>query len=710
VAPGHIQQCHYYTVDASFAFWASLAVYLMLRIPSKRWWIYLLCGAAWGMTGGTRLLGVVLGAPLAVAILRPAEAGEEGFAVRLRRLVGPPVLLCGVLAAALTVCGEPFLVLDPDHFLSRDDLKRFTMAMDVASGEIVRVWTLYDFGTTPYLFYLTSLFRHALGLPLEVAALAGVGLALWLRPKGCWVILCWLGVYFLLVGRLHTKPIRYTTPMLPALSVLGAWTCVQAGCWLRSWTGRRWLYGLPALLVTVPTGAHGLATAALYDSEDCRFQARAWANDNIPKGSVVLAERGGFSTTWMIPGKHYFQKTGPGSAFIRVEGHYPYWAQLELLRMLLSDVEWIVLTEENRMRQYLMARKQFPVGYMLYDRLSSGRLGFSHIASFHETRSLLGWEFSERGADPTVTAFDHPVVSVYRRSTADLPAVLDEWESELIADPALPDGLVRSGVQAYKQQNWERAILEFSRSVEVSPGFLLGRILVREAYLRQGNKSRAAEILEMLEESDLRPREAFVGMYKAGLRSEGLFYLDHYLGQLSPDDSDHRQTRKLAAALRFEFAVALTEQDRRDEAMKQYRRAIELVPGYPGAHANLGAILLDGGEHADAEPFLKRAAELDPSQTAVHVNLGILYYNQDDYESALSAFREAEKTAQGDVEKDVRLGLGQTYEKLGMADEAAREYSEVLRIHPGHELALERLGRLESRRSSGGDTTLPDSP
>jgi hypothetical protein len=35
-SPIHIQQSHFYTVDTTFTFWASLALLLMLRLPSDR--------------------------------------------------------------------------------------------------------------------------------------------------------------------------------------------------------------------------------------------------------------------------------------------------------------------------------------------------------------------------------------------------------------------------------------------------------------------------------------------------------------------------------------------------------------------------------------------------------------------------------------------------------------------------------------------------
>ena len=106
--------------------------------------------------------------------------------------------------AFLLIC-EPFLILDPALFFSDDDVRRLIPSMQVARGEIVHIWTLFDFSTTPFLFYLTHLLRDALGYPLECAALVGIAITIYKRATTGLILLSWLLPYFLLVGGLHTK-------------------------------------------------------------------------------------------------------------------------------------------------------------------------------------------------------------------------------------------------------------------------------------------------------------------------------------------------------------------------------------------------------------------------------------------------------------------------------------------------------------------------
>ncbi len=315
---GHIQQCHFYTVDVSFAFWITLGVYLILKLPSDRTLPYVVCGLVCGMAAGTRLMGGMLCLAFLVAHVWPTPGPRDRqrprrktrkrgprrlwvltqFA-RVWRSVRPAftwrALLCGAIVLAVAVVCEP-LLLKPGEFFSSNDMRNFLPSVKITKGELIRIWVLYDFATTPYLFYVTHLFRYAMGMPLEIASLCGVALAIWKRQRDWWVLLAWLIPYFLIVGGFHAKPVRYTTPMQPLMAVLAAWACLEAAGWIRERLNQVWVYALPVALVVIPTVAYGIATAGVYRSSS-RFEAAGWIERNIPEGAGVLTERGGYPTS-----------------------------------------------------------------------------------------------------------------------------------------------------------------------------------------------------------------------------------------------------------------------------------------------------------------------------------------------------------------------------------------------------------------------------
>ncbi len=652
---GHIQQSHYYTVEVSLTFWLCLAILLLLQMPSNRKALYLAFGVVCGLAIGTRLVGIWLGIPFLITHLWPQNGRSQET---WRTLMTPQILTCAVSALAVTLACEPFLILDPGHYFSHTELTRLMPSLKVAKGEQVVIWSLFDFSTTPYLFYFTHLFRYALGVPLEIVALLGVLLALARRRRHELVILGWIIPYFLTVGGLHTMPIRYTTPLLPFLGLLGAWTCVEASLWLH----RRWrllpISALPVLSVGLPALAHGASISEIFRQKDSRIAAAHWIREHIPEGSVVLTERGGFQTFWMVPEARYRRKVVEANYFVTAEKCVPYWSQLNFLESKLRGVEWLVLIEENRMRQFLEVPDRYPIAYGFYNRLASGKLGFEGVASFKVSPTIFGWRFSEAGAEPTITAYDHPRVWVYRSTGTDVKALLADWTKRMGQDERFADRYIRAGVKAYRENDWEAAAAEFRHTVERQPEFMLGHLLLREVYLKQGMAEEAAREWQLAsKDGNGITFQALLGLAQAGLVDEGTAYLDQFLRVSKGKGSiDSLKIAQIESTIRF---VLETKQR---ETETDYLRDVRLNPD-------------------NVDPIF---------------NLGVLYYRQGRYEQAASYFARVIELSPHDPE--ARLGLAGAYARVGRREDAIREFRGVLSINPEDAQAksgLESLLKLE---------------
>ena len=177
VCPGHIQQSHYYTVDPVLTFWVTLGLVVLLKLPSRDWRLYIAFGLVCGLAAGTRFVGAWIGLPFLILHFFKYKPQGSIFSAPLRLTLSDNLkrvgAVMGIGAAVLIAC-EPFLILDPAYYFSATDVRQFAPSLQVARGEIIRVWTLFDFTTTPYLFYFTHLFRYALGFPLELAGLVGL--------------------------------------------------------------------------------------------------------------------------------------------------------------------------------------------------------------------------------------------------------------------------------------------------------------------------------------------------------------------------------------------------------------------------------------------------------------------------------------------------------------------------------------------------------
>jgi predicted O-linked N-acetylglucosamine transferase (SPINDLY family) len=85
----------------------------------------------------------------------------------------------------------------------------------------------------------------------------------------------------------------------------------------------------------------------------------------------------------------------------------------------------------------------------------------------------------------------------------------------------------------------------------------------------------------------------------------------------------------------------LREQDRLDEAIVEYRRALELKPDFPEALNNLGAALAEQGCLDEAETAYRHALQLQPGHLKARNNLGGALERQGRLDEAIAEYRKA---------------------------------------------------------------------
>lgn len=76
-------------------------------------------------------------------------------------------------------------------------------------------------------------------------------------------------------------------------------------------------------------------------------------------------------------------------------------------------------------------------------------------------------------------------------------------------------------------------------------------------------------------------------------------------------------------------------------AVAAYRKALEVEPHHPEAHLNLGRLLHESGELAQAEQHYRAAGAADPGAARAHYNLGVVLEDTGREAEAIGAYREA---------------------------------------------------------------------
>jgi|CXWL01.1.fsa_nt_gi tetratricopeptide (TPR) repeat protein len=149
---------------------------------------------------------------------------------------------------------------------------------------------------------------------------------------------------------------------------------------------------------------------------------------------------------------------------------------------------------------------------------------------------------------------------------------------------------------------------------------------------------------------------------------------------------DDRSFDETSSAEQF-FVAASTLDDgdprRFDDALKAYRRALEMDPYLVPALINLGNIHYARDEIAEAQALYERAIVLDPDIFEAHFNLGNIFHDLGRYTQAHECYRRALHL--NPLYADAHFYLAVTLEKSGQSQDARAHWRAYQSLAPDGE-------------------------
>ncbi len=214
------------------------------------------------------------------------------------------------------------------------------------------------------------------------------------------------------------------------------------------------------------------------------------------------------------------------------------------------------------------------------------------------------------------------------------------------------------------EENVQTALDHFQQAVDLDPGYSLAWVGIADAWISRGWYSRLA------------PRDAFPKAKHAALRALEF-------------DSTLAEAHASMAHIHFEF-----DHDW-EAAEREYRRAIQLNPGYATAHHWYGGFLSAMGRHDEALAHAETARTLDPLSLIIQTWIGLRYYFAGKHETAIAEYQKA-------LELDPDFApahwhLGWAYEETGRFREAVARAERALAIDERSTLYLASLGHAYAR-------------
>lgn len=149
-------------------------------------------------------------------------------------------------------------------------------------------------------------------------------------------------------------------------------------------------------------------------------------------------------------------------------------------------------------------------------------------------------------------------------------------------------------------------------------------------------------------------------------------------------------SQEMSAEEHYKRGIDYAEQNRNEEAIREFKAALLIKPDYAEAHKALGKVYLSQQQMENFIRETETAVRLNPDDIDTHHGLGLGYFSQKRYKEAIREF-EIVLRAEPD-HKDAHIGLGSTYLSQKRFKEAAREFEAVLRIDPNNSEGHQGLG------------------
>ncbi len=695
-APLAIQQAHFYTVDGVFVplMLAALAAMLLALENRQRRW-YIIAGFLIGLAAATRLNGALLGLVLLAAYMlkdRPQGAGAAFIIARLKR---PELWIAGLLALATLFVLQPYLLSDFTLMQRAQNSDDFAYSLQIARGEVLRPWTLIDVHTLPYLHYWTHLWPQAVGWPLALLLVVGMGYALWSWRWVQLLLLAWCAVYFSTIGGLHTKHVRYLLPMLPCLALLAAAFLDELA---RRW---RWPTTLLISVVIVYTAAYGTAFARIYSIEDSRLQAARWLYANVPIGSRIAVENGGFSLGEFIDDAEYRKRNIVSGMLFGTRGYLLCESGRQYLYSRVEDTDYIAVTDVNRYVQYTAVPEMYPVLAGFYKKLFAGELGFEPVQRFKVHAEWGGWRFVGENAEPSFYGYDHPAVWILKR-TSSFAEDWERWRQELRNDDHCADALLQQTATALRDDRVSEAAISVHQARQRYEDFLLMALIEAEILQQQGDEEGAAQSLRAYAQGYVMP--VLMAQYIPWAAAASLLLLDlpdlahAALADGVTKGAYMRPWQKRQLADSYASIAVLSIRSGHDElAAETYRFAALADPRAEFCNA-LAQLAIQGQRREEALSWWQTSLELDETQVDILRLAGKTAYQLSAYDQALLYLgRAVELDAQLSVEQKISdyNALAQEAQITGTAKRALWLWRHSLALNPDQPPVRQRVWALE---------------
>jgi Flp pilus assembly protein TadD len=175
-------------------------------------------------------------------------------------------------------------------------------------------------------------------------------------------------------------------------------------------------------------------------------------------------------------------------------------------------------------------------------------------------------------------------------------------------------------------------------------------------------------------------------------------------GRLDDAVAEYRKAIEIKprnAFAHYNWGVALLQVERPDEAIAQFQQALEVDPKFAEARYNMGNAYFRKGEMDAAIAEYQKVVALFPRSFEAYNNMGNAYVQKRDIDEAIAEYQQSLRLDPDNIE--AHFNLGNVLAFKGRFDEAMAEYREVLRLNPSDAQAQTNLSEAQEMARKASD-------
>jgi tetratricopeptide (TPR) repeat protein len=290
-----------------------------------------------------------------------------------------------------------------------------------------------------------------------------------------------------------------------------------------------------------------------------------------------------------------------------------------------------------------------------------------------------------------------------------LEAAAQDFTKAVELSPGFAEAHFNLGLVLLQQKRFNDAASSLNRSLILKPRLRGANLFLGIACYRRNEYDKAIAALTRETKIDASSAQAFMWLgvvqLAKGDAGSAVSSLDRAF-ELKPDDVDilyHRgRAHMLVSKTSYEQLYTLSpdswrvhqilsqsfaEADRLDDAIAEAQLAIKLKPDEPGLHEELGNLYWQLNKLADAETEFQKELEADTESTDSMYKLGVISIERSKPEVAAKLLGDVLKRTPHSADAEYQLGRAEA--QMGSLDDAVHQFE--LAVSDSHNVATETL-------------------